>query len=457
MPEIVDRCVEAVLEDNPDMDESRAWAICTAQHEAEADRVPEPTALADAPMLSREALDGLCEEHDGWLRFEGPGTVVWLGRQTGNAVYTTVEQAPEDFDEYLFEDPEEAEAAADGLGCSGHHEHGDQFMPCETHDAFLEHFEDVVEPEASVEIQLTDLEQELSNEHDFNRHIAYAFFERPTEELLEMEPDYQFVTFNHAGLYFPYNAAIFEATGGSISIPQRSSDTYRPENAVYVPLPLELKADGDEGDINPSELEAEYAGSYASKIDPIYVVLRDHGVLEDDLDIQVADDLYAALAEYHADLDEELNVVLPDFAVEQQGELAQQEVSVDAVALEFPPGGEVIDHEDGDWTAFLDELATHGDVFQVYSGLKVHPQDDLESHDAPTYVSLDADKDVSDLEAVLADHPAVHYKIGAMTVDESDRPDEWDPVGSEFYHGLVETEQQALDATELPPYETREW
>lgn len=48
------------------------------------------------------------------------------------------------FSEYLYDNPEGAQGAAEGLGCSGFHEHtfeeGTWYMPCDSHDDFLANF-----------------------------------------------------------------------------------------------------------------------------------------------------------------------------------------------------------------------------------------------------------------------------------------------------------------------------
>jgi len=133
----------------------------------------------------------------------------------------------------------------------------------------------------------------------------------------------------------------------------------------------------------------------------------------------------------------------------------EQQAEVDAVMLHFPPGGEVIDHNEGDWGAFLDDLSEHGDVFQMWKGLQRHPDDNLESHDHATFVALEADSDVTDIEDVLDEHPAVRYVIDAGSVPPMSKPDGWDPESSEHvptpgqemvtFSGLS---QEAVDAIE---------
>jgi hypothetical protein len=111
--------------------------------------------------------------------------------------------------------------------------------------------------------------------------------------------------------------------------------------------------------------------------------------------------------------------------------------TVDAIALTYPSGGEVIDHDESDWGNFLDDLSKHGDVFQMWQGMQRYPEDNLESHDHATFVALEASADVSDIESVLSDHPGVHYQIDADTVGEMDKPDGWDVNNSE--HALSES------------------
>ena len=105
--------------------------------------------------------------------------------------------------------------------------------------------------------------------------------------------------------------------------------------------------------------------------------------------------------------------------------------NVDAIALTFPPGGEVIDHDKSDWSDFLDELSKHGDVFQMWKGLQRHPEDNLESHDHATFVALEAGSDVTDIESVLEDFPGVHYQIESESVGPMDKPDGWSSENSE--------------------------
>lgn len=97
MPSAVDECVESVLDDNPEMDESRAWAICKAQQEADVDEPRDVVHLADTDLMA-DGLDAVCEERPGeWGRFESEQGVAWVGLSTGAAVYqSTPEGIPED-------------------------------------------------------------------------------------------------------------------------------------------------------------------------------------------------------------------------------------------------------------------------------------------------------------------------------------------------------------------------
>jgi len=89
MPEQVDECVKSVLADNPDMDESRAFAICKAELQAVADRV-EVATLTDLD-LTADHLDELAAS-TAWKATDG----VWHNPDEQLAVY-------------------DAEAAADAL------------------------------------------------------------------------------------------------------------------------------------------------------------------------------------------------------------------------------------------------------------------------------------------------------------------------------------------------------
>ena len=142
-------------------------------------------------------------------------------------------------------------------------------------------------------------------------------------------------------------------------------------------------------------------------------------------------------ADEHSD---EMLAELLQAAIAEQ-EAVEQQAEVDAVTLHFPPGGEVIDHEAGDWDQFLDDLSKHGDVFQMWKGVQRHPEDTLESHDHATHVALEADKDVTDIEAVLDDHPAVEYVIDPASVSTFDKPEDWEPADSDH---VITPDQQAV-------------
>lgn len=86
-PKQVDDCVASVLEDDPSMPESRAWAICKAQQEAEADEPSEVVHLAET-NIPAEGLDELCERRPNeWGRYEGQWGVAWIGQQSGATIY----------------------------------------------------------------------------------------------------------------------------------------------------------------------------------------------------------------------------------------------------------------------------------------------------------------------------------------------------------------------------------
>lgn len=79
MPEQVHDCVRNVLDDNPTMPESRAWAICNEQIDAEAVEIGTLTELD----VDAEALDELAAGADEWTAVEGG----WLNTTDQLAVY----------------------------------------------------------------------------------------------------------------------------------------------------------------------------------------------------------------------------------------------------------------------------------------------------------------------------------------------------------------------------------
>jgi hypothetical protein len=79
MPENVHDCVESVLEDNPEMTEARAWAIC----QAEFDEGTGELSTRDELGIKAEALDELAEECDDWTAVEGG----WVNTDENLAVF----------------------------------------------------------------------------------------------------------------------------------------------------------------------------------------------------------------------------------------------------------------------------------------------------------------------------------------------------------------------------------
>lgn len=77
MPTQVHDCVEAVLDDHPNMDESRAWAICQAQVNQSADCGPEETALEIWVHGSDRARDSFGDGIEGKSRTDDPPTEWW--------------------------------------------------------------------------------------------------------------------------------------------------------------------------------------------------------------------------------------------------------------------------------------------------------------------------------------------------------------------------------------------
>jgi hypothetical protein len=100
MPQPVEKCVESVLEDNPNHSESRAYAICKAQHEADADRPDVTVEPLGAVTFEADELDAVVAESPDWTRHESVQGVVWVDSVSGVAVYESAEtdvQAPDDF------------------------------------------------------------------------------------------------------------------------------------------------------------------------------------------------------------------------------------------------------------------------------------------------------------------------------------------------------------------------
>jgi hypothetical protein len=83
MPEKVHDCVESVLEDNPEMTEARAWAICQSEFDEETGEL----STRDELGVDAEALDQLAEESDEWGAVEGG----WVNTDENLAVFEGLE------------------------------------------------------------------------------------------------------------------------------------------------------------------------------------------------------------------------------------------------------------------------------------------------------------------------------------------------------------------------------
>lgn len=91
MPDDVDDCVESVLEDNPDYSESKAWAICKAQQEADVDVDGVDVEQLSDVSLEAEELDELVSETDTWARQASDHGVAWIDTVTGGTVFEAAE------------------------------------------------------------------------------------------------------------------------------------------------------------------------------------------------------------------------------------------------------------------------------------------------------------------------------------------------------------------------------
>ena len=81
MPENVHECVKSVLDDNPEMVESRAWAICQAEMQADAEEI-EVNTLDDLTGIKAADIDDLVAESD-WAGADG----VWWHEDEQLVVY----------------------------------------------------------------------------------------------------------------------------------------------------------------------------------------------------------------------------------------------------------------------------------------------------------------------------------------------------------------------------------
>jgi hypothetical protein len=81
MPEKVHDCVKSVLDDNPEMEESRAWAICQAEMQADAGEI-EVNTLDDLTGIQAADMNDLVAESD-WAGADG----VWWHEDEQLVVY----------------------------------------------------------------------------------------------------------------------------------------------------------------------------------------------------------------------------------------------------------------------------------------------------------------------------------------------------------------------------------
>lgn len=84
MPEQVHECVESLLDQNPEIDEPSAWAIC----QAEFNHTDGEVTTIDDLGIDATALDELAENSDAWTVVTGG----WLNTDEQLAVYGGLEQ-----------------------------------------------------------------------------------------------------------------------------------------------------------------------------------------------------------------------------------------------------------------------------------------------------------------------------------------------------------------------------
>jgi len=79
MPENVHECVKSVLDDNPEMEDSRAWAICQTEIGAKSAEV----ATRDEIGIESEALDEFASKSRGWQSISGG----WVNAEEQLAIF----------------------------------------------------------------------------------------------------------------------------------------------------------------------------------------------------------------------------------------------------------------------------------------------------------------------------------------------------------------------------------
>lgn len=79
MPKKLDECVQSVLSDTPEMDESRAYAICNAELNA---GVGEIQSLAET-QFDAETLTEFATDRESWESHDG----VWVDTESDLTIY----------------------------------------------------------------------------------------------------------------------------------------------------------------------------------------------------------------------------------------------------------------------------------------------------------------------------------------------------------------------------------
>lgn len=111
MPTETDRCVESVLEDNPDMDTDRAWAVCKAQQEGV------DTEAVESPPVDPADLTRFASERPLWsMHYSAEYGMVWIdGAEDVGVMH---QAAPDDATVAAFIEAEGADSIEQQAGAS---------------------------------------------------------------------------------------------------------------------------------------------------------------------------------------------------------------------------------------------------------------------------------------------------------------------------------------------------
>lgn len=108
------------------------------------------------------------------------------------------------------------------------------------------------------------------------------------------EPPYNYMLFNHCGLYLPLNGIIWELAGNPIGIPQESADRYLNPRAYRMPISAVNLHNHD-----VSKLCRGTVSSRSGCHRWVAVILKKLGVIDVAFYPESVDDLFLKLAKYY--------------------------------------------------------------------------------------------------------------------------------------------------------------